>query len=135
RFRGPVVLCYLEGKSNEEAARLLGCPLGTVQSRLARARERLRGRLTRRGLALSAAALAAFAQQASAAAVPPVLLDATVRAAALYAVGSVATTGSVSAAALALVDGAVRSAVVARLTTWAGLLLALALVAGTAYLA
>ena len=55
RYREPVVLCYLEGLSTEEAALRIGCPQGTVLSRLSRARERLRGRLERRGLALPAA--------------------------------------------------------------------------------
>jgi RNA polymerase sigma factor (sigma-70 family) len=50
RFRRPVVLCYLEGLSVEEAAQSLGCPRGTVLSRLARARERLRDQLARRGV-------------------------------------------------------------------------------------
>jgi RND family efflux transporter MFP subunit len=61
RFRAAVVLCYLEGKSVDEAATLLGCPRGTVASRLARARERLRLRLVGRGLAPTAA-LAIFTQ-------------------------------------------------------------------------
>src|SRR5207302_902811 len=51
RHRVAFVLCCLEGKTGEEASRLLGCPLGTVSSRLTRARERLRDRLTRRGFA------------------------------------------------------------------------------------
>jgi RNA polymerase sigma factor (sigma-70 family) len=50
RHRAAVGLCYLEGKSNAEAARLLRCPTGTVKGRLARARELLRRRLVRRGL-------------------------------------------------------------------------------------
>ena len=50
RFQAPVLLCDLEGTSCEEAARRLGWPVGTVKSRLSRARARLRDRLTRRGL-------------------------------------------------------------------------------------
>ena len=50
RYRAVLVLCYLEGLSQHQAARQLGWPLGTVQSRLARGRERLRARLARRGL-------------------------------------------------------------------------------------
>src|SRR5439155_268020 len=51
KYRLPFVLCYLQGRTNEEAARELGRPVGTILSRLSRARERLRERLTRRGLA------------------------------------------------------------------------------------
>jgi RNA polymerase sigma factor (sigma-70 family) len=47
RFRAPVVLCYLEGRTYEEAAQVLRCPVGTIKSRLATARERLRRRLGR----------------------------------------------------------------------------------------
>ena len=50
RFRLPMLLCHLEGLSYEQAAQRLGCPVRTVQSRLARAREKLRDRLTRRGV-------------------------------------------------------------------------------------
>jgi RNA polymerase sigma-70 factor (ECF subfamily) len=50
RYRAVVVLCHLEGQTCEAAARWLGWPVGTVKSRLARGRERLRGRLVRRGL-------------------------------------------------------------------------------------
>jgi RNA polymerase sigma factor (sigma-70 family) len=50
RYRAAIVLCYLEGHTCEAAARRLGWPVGTVKSRLARGRERLRGRLIRRGV-------------------------------------------------------------------------------------
>ena len=53
RFRAPVVLCYLEGRTYEEAAQVLLCPVGTIKSRLATARERLRRRLEHRNLATS----------------------------------------------------------------------------------
>src|SRR5262245_46421980 len=53
RCREPFALCYLEGKTNAEAAQLLGCPKGTVQSRLMHARALLRTALARRGLVLS----------------------------------------------------------------------------------
>jgi HlyD family secretion protein len=55
KYRAAFILCCMQGKTNEEAATELGCPKGTVLSRLARARERLRERLNRRGLALSGA--------------------------------------------------------------------------------
>lgn len=92
KYRIPLVLCYLEGKTNEEVARHLGCSVGTIYSRLARARKRLRDRLTRRGLAVSVAlvvvALAALPQDVSAA-VPPELVTATARLTALFASGQV----------------------------------------------
>jgi RNA polymerase sigma factor (sigma-70 family) len=55
KYRAPLVLCYLEGQSRDEAAQQLGCPLGTLKSRLERGRELLRTRLGRRGVTLSAA--------------------------------------------------------------------------------
>ena len=80
RYRQPVVACYFEGRTHEEAATLLGCPLGTVKGRLSRAREMLRKRLERRGLAVPAVALAAqLASPDLRAAVPVPLAHATVR--------------------------------------------------------
>jgi RNA polymerase sigma-70 factor (ECF subfamily) len=49
-YRLPVVLCYLEGKTNQEAAAQLRCPVGTIKGRLSRARQTLRDRLSRRGV-------------------------------------------------------------------------------------
>jgi multidrug resistance efflux pump len=83
KYRAPVVLCYLEGKTYAEAARLLGCPTGTLAIRLRRARERLHARLTRRGLAVPAGLVAAALVPAAApAAVPPALFRATLEVAA-----------------------------------------------------
>lgn len=59
-YREPVILCCLGGQSQAQAAQQLGCPVGTVKSRLARARDILRARLTRRGLAPTVAGLAAL---------------------------------------------------------------------------
>src|SRR5262249_40082575 len=77
-YRAPFVLCYLESQTNEEAAQQLGCPKGTILSRLARGRERLRSRLARRGVALSAGWIATVLAE-NAAAMPPALVNATVK--------------------------------------------------------
>ena len=61
RFRSPLILCDLEGRSHEQAARHLGWPVGTVKSRQSRGRERLRDRLRRRGLAPDAGVLCCVA--------------------------------------------------------------------------
>jgi RNA polymerase sigma factor (sigma-70 family) len=80
RYRIPVILSYLEGKTNEEVAELLKWPVGTVKGRLSRARELLRARLVRRGLALSTAfVVAALSHEtASAGVVPDELVERTV---------------------------------------------------------
>ena len=80
KYRVPIILSYLEGRTNEEVADLLHWPIGTVKGRLSRARTLLRSRLMRRGLTLSAAfLLAALADGAVfAEVVPPELVKRTV---------------------------------------------------------
>jgi RNA polymerase sigma factor (sigma-70 family) len=131
--RAPVVLCYLEGKSYDEAARELGCPKSSLASRLGRARTLLRGQLGRRGIALSIPALAA-AQYGRAAAGPitAAMTLSTVRAAAGAVAGRISSSLSVTAVALA--DETVTAMQVGR-TSWAAVVLMLGLVLAGAGLA
>jgi RNA polymerase sigma factor (sigma-70 family) len=86
RYRIPVILSYLEGKTNEEVAKLLRWPVGTVKGRLSRARDLLRRRLVRRGLALSAGFLMTALSHGTvfAEVVPADLVKRTVRLAGKY---------------------------------------------------
>jgi RNA polymerase sigma factor (sigma-70 family) len=116
KYRTVVILCHLEGKTNEEAADLLGCPRGTVQSRLGRARELLRRRLTRRGITLSAGLAAVLATgQALATELGGRLALRTV-AAAVPSAGKV-TSAFVTDRVTALVEGVLRSMFVNKLKT------------------
>jgi RNA polymerase sigma factor (sigma-70 family) len=104
RYRVPVVLCYLEGMTGEQAARRLKCPLGTLESRLHRARERLRASLTRRGLAPTASAIAGLASATARAEVPRGLAEAAC-AAAVSLVRERAITGTVAGIVVRLANG------------------------------
>jgi RNA polymerase sigma factor (sigma-70 family) len=94
KYREPVVLCYLEGRTYQQVADKLRRPIGTVKVRLSRARRLLRGRLARRGLGLPAglAAVEVMAESASAA-VPPVVVRRTLEAVASAGTGSLAAGG------------------------------------------
>jgi len=115
KYRVPLVLCDLEGKTRKDAARQLGWPEGTVSGRLSRARAMLADRLRRRGVALSAGVLGVvLGQYAARAAVPASLLHPTVKAATLLAAGKAAA-GAASARAVALAEGVVKAMLTARL--------------------
>jgi multidrug efflux system membrane fusion protein len=122
RFRAAVILCYLEGKSVDEAARLLGCPRGTVASRLARARERLRVRLAGRGLALTAAL--AIRTPAKAASPPLALIPTLVAAAVRFTAGGAAANGVHSTRVIALTEEVLRAMFLHKLKTGAVILVA-----------
>ncbi len=122
KFRMPVILCYLQGKTNEEAAREIGCPRGTVLSRLARARERLRERLTRRGVTLTAGGFALALSSAAEASAPAALAGLTARAAALFAAGG--TAAGFSAQALTLSEGVLHAMFLAKVKLVAAAVLA-----------
>jgi RNA polymerase sigma factor (sigma-70 family) len=115
KYRVPVVLCDLEGKTGKDAARQLGWPEGTVASRLSRGRALLAKRLTRHGLALSGASLAVLLSQDSVSgAVPASLVSSTVKAAALFAAGQALTSSAVSAAVGALAEGVIQAMVLSK---------------------
>jgi RNA polymerase sigma factor (sigma-70 family) len=118
RYRVPFVLCHLEGKTGREAAALLGCPVSTVACRLTRACRRLRVRLTRRGVTLSASALAALGAD-RATALPATLV--------MTAVEAMGTGRAVPAGAAILAQGVLRALRMARLRVVGAVLLALGL--------
>ena len=110
RHRRPIVLCDLQGLTHEQAARLLGTPVGTIKSRLARGREQLRYRLGRRGTALSSAMLTvALAPDAARADVLATVVDQMARTAMRVAERGSLGAGAVPASVAILVRGVLKS--------------------------
>ena len=131
KYRGAVVLCYLQGQTNEEAATHLRCAVGTVKTRLTKARALLRSRLARRGVTLTAGLLAANTLPEAARAA---LLDGTFQAALSFAADS-AVVGGASTQALALSTGVLRTMWWTKLKTLAAVILSVAVLAGMCGLA
>jgi RNA polymerase sigma factor (sigma-70 family) len=115
RYQAPIILCYLEGKTREEAARQPGWSLGTLKLRLSQGREILRQRLMRRGLTLTAVLTAVGLSRKT---VPAALVISTARTALQF------VTGSAVGVAAQLAEGVLQGMVLERLTYAATLLLA-----------
>lgn len=127
-YRQAVVLCDLDGQTHEQAARLLKWPLGTVKGRLFRARELLRKRLSRRGVAAPVAGFAAVVGREVQASVPAQLLESTVRTALASSAGAVAA-GAVSLSAAHLAQGVINAMFLSKLKLITAGVVSLAVVA------
>jgi len=134
RYRRPVVLCYLEDMTYQQAADQLRWSEATTRGRLARARDLLRTRLTRRGVTLAGAglSLAAGSSPSMASAVPAALLRASVRAARHIGLGESAAVAAVSSAAIVLMKHAARTMMIARLKAIAAAALIVSTLTGLA---
>jgi RNA polymerase sigma-70 factor (ECF subfamily) len=121
QYRLPIVFCCLEGETNEEVARRLGCSTGAVKMRLSRARDLLRNRLAQRGVVVSAIAFGTLLESASAA-VPEALMVSTLKAAEGFPAGSAAALTP----AAALARGVLKDMFFAKIKLVAAAVLALA---------
>ncbi|HEY1381054.1 MAG TPA: sigma-70 family RNA polymerase sigma factor [Gemmataceae bacterium] len=114
-YRAPLVLCYLEGRTQDEAARQLGWSLGAFRGRLERGRARLRDRLTRRGVGLAVLAAAAVGRPVDAAAIPSGIQTSIINTAAAVAAGEAV---AAPAGVVAVAEGVIRAMTATKLQ-WA----------------
>ncbi len=131
KYRTPIVLFHLEGRSLEETALLSRLKTSTLTTRLHRGREMLRQRLARRGITISTAALASLLMtHVTTAALPLFFAETTTKAANLYALGQTTAGGLVSARTVALTKGALDMFTVIKIRTIVSVLIATLLIVG-----
>jgi RNA polymerase sigma factor (sigma-70 family) len=131
KWRLPLILCYLEGQTQDEAAQQLGWSQRTLQRRLEEARAALGRRLTGRGVVWPAALSAVLLSDCVAPALAPGLLGSTVEAAAFLAAGKAAPAAAVSAHVAALTEGVLKTMFTSKLkSATAALVLVTALTVG-----
>jgi zinc protease len=115
RYRAPLILCEIEGRTHEQAAVEIGCPVGTIKSRLSRGRERLRSRLARRGLATSVLVPGPMFLSDPAWTVPAKLLGQTVRAATQLVTKEIVQGGALTVGAATLAHGVIHAMAMTKL--------------------
>lgn len=121
RYRAPLVLCYLEGQTSEQAAQMLGLEAGTLRKRLERGRDRLRQRLARAGWVVTTGTLMTLlSAETGAAVLPASYISATVKACSLVATGKFAAgvgVGIISPNVAALTKGTLHMLFISKLKT------------------
>ncbi len=125
-YRLPLLLCYLDGKTRDEAAHQLGVKADVVRGRLERGRDKLRTRLARRGVTLSVGLLSAVANPATAVDPSAKVIQATLESAA---------TGCISTSVGSLVDGATSAMIIGKMKILAAVALAVGMISTGAFLA
>jgi RNA polymerase sigma factor (sigma-70 family) len=129
-LRQAVVLRYLQGNSEKQAAELVGCPLGTLSWRASKGIAKLRQRLAKRGVALGGVALAGLLTSEASAAVPETLLPSILATVKTAAATTATATGATTTAAV-LAKGAMKAMFIAKVKMVAAVAAAV-VVTGTA---
>jgi HlyD family secretion protein len=130
KYRAPLILCDLEGRTHREAARFLGWPIGTVKSRQSQGRGLLRHRLAGRGVGLAVAAGAVESLRHSAVAAMPREISRTTVIAVMQQSARLVTGFQVSSRVLTLTHGVLRAMLWTRLRFLAVAILAVGIASG-----